>query len=346
MTLQIELSQTQIQRIHDENVKTVREIENAARVGAVSSGAFVFFAAFDGTNNDMNDLAGDRFCTNVGQLWSQYQAQAGGMQNIDGGYYYGLGKRGQSTKETWLPDRVTEGVVKRATDAYDDFAQRASNWLQGQPAGAVTVVITAFSRGAASAAIFAQLLYKLGLVSPQPQRKVLIQPGRVRVSAGIMFDPVATGVEGNLAYPPNVGNLVIIKALNEYRYFFKAVDYSKQADLTTNLGLYGNHCDVGGGYDNGLAALSLEAATKFLQKSGLPIADVPESRQFIRNEIAVHSEEQDNHGNTIWDVYNKDGFSFGDERLFDHEIVIAPASSQGPSGNQTFVLFDGSSVSL
>lgn len=341
MTIVIQLNSTQIQSIVDENVKRGRDIENTAQAGAVPPGAFVFFAAFDGTNNNMDDLKGDRFCTNVGQLWTQFQVAA--SDNFRGRYYSGLGTAGKSTKETWFPPNVTKGVIQRAEQAYTEFAAQASDWLRDHASGTVTVAITAFSRGTASAAIFAQLLYQRGLASGG---KVLIQPGKVQISAGVMFDPVSTGVEGNLAYPPNTGNVVIIKALNEYRQFFKAVDYPKQKDLLKNLALYGNHCDVGGGYDNGLAALSLDAATKFFQKSGIPILDVPDSRKFQRNEVAVHSERKDDHGNEIWDVYNQDGFSFKDERLFDRDVTVNSASSPGPSGTRNFVLYDGSPITL
>lgn len=46
------------------------------------------------------------------------------------------------------------------------------------------------------------------------------------------------------------------------------------------MGVLGNHCNVGGCYDNGLGALYLEGATGFLQKSGLGIADVDILRSF------------------------------------------------------------------
>ena len=341
MTIVIELNKTQIQSIYDENVKGAQDIENAARAGSVTPGAFVFFAAFDGTNNDMNNLAGDRFCSNVGQLWTQYRVS--GNRNLGGGYYPGLGTAGKPTKETWLAPAVTEGVIRTAKAAYEDFALQGSEWLGAQPNGAVTVVITGFSRGTASAAIFAQLVYQKGLVS---DGRVLVRPGKVSIGAGVLFDPVSTGVKGNLACPPIAGNVVVLKALNEYRQFFKAVNYPKQADLVTNLALYGNHCDVGGGYDNGLAALSLEAATRFFQKSGLSISNVPEARKVQRGEIVIHSEEKDDQGNRIWDVYNSDGFSFRDVRLFDRDVTVDPASGPLPSGARNFVMYDGSTVTI
>lgn len=344
MTTEIVLNDTQIKAILDANMETCQECEDAAQQGVVPKEKFVFFAAFDGTNNDTSDLSGDFQCTNVGQLWNQYKI--GMDENIHGGYYPGLGTNGKPTKETWLPPAVTIGVIETAKKAYIDFAREASDWLKDHPGEAVTVVLASFSRGVASAAIFSQLLYKRGLVLPYPSGEVLIQPGEANIVAGVLFDPVATGVEGNLAFPPNVRNVVAIKALNEYRQLFKAVDYSKQKDVVTTIGMYGNHCDIGGGYDNGLAALSLEASTQFLRKSGLTISDVPNSRKGVPNKIAVYSEEYDDYGNKIWDVYHEDGFSFEDLRLFDTNLLIRPASRATASGSRGFTQYDGARITI
>lgn len=344
MTIKIELNSDQIQKSFDANTATSQECGEAAQKGSVPKDNFVFFAAFDGTNNDMNNLAGDFQSTNVAQLWNQYKG--GASDNLNGGYYPGLGTSGQPNKDTWLPPAVTLGVIQTAKQAYADFAREASDWLQDHPDKGVSVVLTAFSRGVASAVIFSQLLYKRGLVLPFPSGKILIQPGETNISAGVLFDPVATGVEGNLAFPPDVKNVLAIKALNEYRNLFKAVDYSNQNDVITTLAMYGNHCDIGGSYDNGLAALSLEASTRFLIASGLPIGEVPSERQCVRDTIAVHSEEYDRFGNKIWDVYNEDGFSFADRRLFDKKLTIRPASRPTGSGTRGFTMFDGARITM
>lgn len=340
----IDLNASQLEDILEANAAQCQACEDAAQRRAVPREKFVFFAAFDGTNNDMDDLSGDAQCTNVGQLWNQYGD--GRSDHLQGGYYPGLGTNGRPTKETWLPPAVTVGVIETAEKAYNEYAQAASAWLIDHPRASVSVVLAAFSRGVASAAIFSQLLYKRGLVLPYPSGKVLIKPGKTRIAAGVLFDAVATGVEGNLAFPPNARNVVVLKALNEYRHLFKAVDYTRQKDIATTLGFYGNHCDVGGGYDNGLAALTLDSATGFLQKSGLEIGDVPAGRQLVEDEMAVHSEEFDDHDNRIWDVYNEDGFSFKDLRLFDNKVLVSPASRATGSGRRGFTLYDGARVTI
>jgi hypothetical protein len=193
-------------------------------------------------------------------------------------------------------------VTDHADRAYTDFVVRASAWLSRHPGGRVCAAITGFSRGCASAAIFSQRLNEKGLSDPAGGRS-LVSPGGVKVAAGILFDPVMTGVKHDLAYPANVENVVCIRAQDEYRQLFLAADYSRQRGITC-VDMLGNHCDIGGSYDNGIAALTLEAATAFFRRSGVPIAEVDRSRRFAGvDSIDIHSEEFDEHGNRQWDVY-------------------------------------------
>lgn len=365
MTKKIDLNRQQTENILGHNLMISKIIVDGADKEAVPKGKFVFFAAFDGTNNDKDGKRDKEtpYSTNVGQLWNQYEEKQKTNPRLHGGYYPGLGTKEKPWTGTWAPAAVTRGVIKTAKEAYENFAREASDWLAEmakkklkkkpkKPAMTVTVVLTAFSRGAASAVIFSQLLYRNGLVDPSNKNKPLIKPGKVGVTAGVLFDPVATGVKGNLAFPPNVTNAVAIKAMNEYRTMFKSVDYSKQTDIVKTFGMYGNHCDIGGGYDNGLGALSLEAATKFLQRSGLPINDVPYERERIPDErkhargkkrkrvadkVVVHSEQD------TWDVYEEDGWMYPDKRQFDTKVLIKPASTTA-AGKQSFMLYDGKSI--
>jgi hypothetical protein len=340
MTVVIELSAPQLRHIRAYNRDIGQRIKRAAKRTVAPQRDFVFFAAFDGTNNDKDDLCGDPQCTNIGQLWNQYRVRAGDGANLGGNYYPGLGTKGSPRRNTWMPTAVTEQVRATARKACQDLTMQAADWLAGRPDGTITVVLAAFSRGVASAAVFSQILCRDGLKLGQ----VRVPPGKLRVRAGVLFDPVATGVAGNLAFAPGVSNLVVIKALNEYRHLFKAVDYSCQSDVVTTFAMYGNHCDIGGGYDNGIGAISLEAATVFLRKTGLPLAKVPQTRRFHAGSIAIHSEEFDHHGHKIWDVYNDDGFSFVDERLYSHEVAVVPASAPDATGTRQFTLYDGTKI--
>lgn len=145
--------------------QNAQAIADAAQAGAIRSNQFVFFAAFDGTNNDRNDvpLSGNPQDTNVAQLYYQTQVAAASNKNLGVGYYPGPGTEGSLPGSAALP---TQQVIDTAQLAYRDFAQQASDWLKNNPGGDVTTAIASFSRGDASAAIFSQLLYEKGLVDP------------------------------------------------------------------------------------------------------------------------------------------------------------------------------------
>ncbi|MDD2833951.1 MAG: hypothetical protein PHD12_08075, partial [Methylotenera sp.] len=115
---------------------------------------------------------------------------------------------------------------------------------------------------------------------------------------------------------PNVKNIAVIRAENEYRYLFKAVDYAGQPGIFI-LDAMGNHCNIGGGYKHdGLGNLYLDATSKFFQKSGLNIADAAPDRHFeagtkltVYNESGLTREQAyspfaDYKHRGKWDVYS------------------------------------------
>ncbi|MBN8474837.1 calcium-binding protein [Sulfuritalea sp.] len=338
MTTTVQLSDEKYQEALQFNQQMAQSIIGEAE-STISTNGFVFFAAFDGTNNDKNQPE-DPYQTNVGQLWDQYQSARAGHSNLGGNYYAGVGTEGTLAFSTWFPPQVTQQIVITAQRAYDEFCDQASNWLANpeNSGKSVTVALAAFSRGNASAAIFSQMLYEKGLIDPNDNNMLLIPPGQIGVSTGVLFDPVMTNVDGNLAFAPNVRNLIDIEALNEYRNLFKGADYRNHPGITT-IGLYGNHCDIGGGYDNGIGSLSLQAATGFLQNSGLIISGVPSDRTYASNAFGIHSEQYDNNGQKIWDVTNEVGFS--DTYFRDLVIVGTPASP----GSQ-FTLYNGDKITV
>lgn len=348
-------------QVLETELEQVEKIIKSAQPGAVSTNnRFVYFAAFDGSNNDLaND--GNAKNTNVAQLWTQYISIFGRTRpNIDGNYFPGPGAKGTLTDSSWRHTAVTRQVIQTAEDAYQDFAVKASFWLKTNPGGSVTTVLTSFSRGVASAAIFSQMLYERGLIDDKSNvHKVLVAPGQISVSAGIIFDPVATGVSGNLAFAPNVSNIVSIRAQDEYRQLFKAVDYSAQS-CVKSVPMLGNHCDIGGSYENdGISGLTLEAATTFLANSGLPIGPLAPSRKFDgRVEfIDIHSEDAVEGGapESKWSVYSPGpqiaSFRIHDDlpspRLSDPHVMVKPATGQvtaDGSAGQAFLMYNGATV--
>jgi hypothetical protein len=313
---------------------------------ASHSNRFAYFAAFDGTNNDKNDvrLSGNPQDTNVAQLFNQAEIASKANQDLRASYYPGPGTSGSRAGSTWFGPEVTAQVVDTSQRAYVQFCAEASKWLEKHPGGSVTAMITSFSRGSASAAIFSQLLWERGVVDPN-SGKTLIPPGEVGVTAGLIYDPVDTGVSGNLAFAPNVRNITVVRSLDEQRTEFRGADYTGQPGVTV-LPFTGNHCDVGGGYDNGLGALSLEAGTAFFRNSGLPIADVAEARRFDPTQpVVIHTEGVDDHGRRQWSEDALHGY--GVPRL--NERVVTAAMIQEKSANsQTtrFTDFNGTHVTL
>jgi len=297
---QVQQAQNQAQAIASSASQTINEQQ------------FVFFAAFDGTNNNANDpssiRAGEQ-TTNVGQLFNQYDKNRQSNPNLGGRYYPGPGTSGSLPGSSAIPPQVTQEAINTGTRAFGDFEIQASNWLRNHPHAApqasIAVAITAFSRGIDAAAVFSQLLYEKGLNDTRTG-EVLIPPGQLGVSAGVIYDPVATGMSGNIGFPL-ARNVVVIQAANDYRYAFKAVDYTGQPGFST-FDMAGNHCDIGGGYDNGLGALNLEAATQYFQRAGLALADVPAERQFDANrDVVIHNEAMNDYGKEMWSAYGTYG---------------------------------------
>ncbi|PFH10884.1 hypothetical protein BCF11_3318 [Collimonas sp. PA-H2] len=309
----------------------------------VSGNQFVFFAAFDGTNNDKNNVPSGAQSTNVAQLSDQATSAALTNPNLKVGYYAGPGTAGSLTGSSAVSTQVTQEAINTANKAYKEFSVAASAWLGNNPGGSVTTAMTAFSRGADAAAVFSQLLYERGLTDPSTGA-ILIPPGKVGVSAGVIYDPVETGMSGNMVFAPNAQNLAIIRADNEYRYLFKAADYSAQPGATTFI-FTGNHCDIGGTYDNGLAGLTLQAGTGFLQNSGLSISNVPVSRQFNTSVPPdVHTEAIDPSNNQVWSTYGTYGVYTG-QRLTNPVETLPTVSSTVDTTTTAFTDYTGNDIS-
>lgn len=170
MTFVIDIGAANAQFVRDENLQRAQAIANAATTDAIANDQFVFFAAFDGTNNDEDkDLPAGEQSTNVWQLYKQV-AQT---DNLKTGYYAGPGTSAALRHSSWLPSAVTEQVIKAAEDAYAAFKIDAATSAKAHPGKPVSVALTSFSRGSASAAIFSQMLYERGLVDPDDNTNVL-----------------------------------------------------------------------------------------------------------------------------------------------------------------------------
>lgn len=105
-------------------------IVNVAQQGVIKKEQFVFFAAFDGTRNDMKDiqLSGNPQDTNVAELYKQVDKQAKGNPegNVVARYYPGHGTQGSLPRSAWQPMQVTQEAIGTAEKAYKEFSKLAS----------------------------------------------------------------------------------------------------------------------------------------------------------------------------------------------------------------------------
>lgn len=302
----------------------------------VSDNTFVFFAAFDGTNNTKADcsFSNDKFKTAVGQL--SEQVKEANSVNVKVGYYEGVGTPGTEPDSFIFPAVQAIATAKRA---YDEFARAASDWKKENPDGEVTTMLTSFSRGSAAAAIFSQMLYEKGLVDPKnPDAPPMIPPGKVEVAQSLVISPVNTGALGlNLAFAPNVENIKVVIADDEYRTGYIQAVYNQPGVEVFRV--TGNHGDAGSFYDNGLGAIYLKNYTDFFKNSGLAIADVPSDRQFDPSKVVIHDE--------AWSLGNFWNFHYGsveEGTEIRTEPTGQPATMEG--NESTFTLYNGNEVKI
>jgi hypothetical protein len=85
MTTTVTLTDTQTQSVIDADQAAAAQIA-AAATAAIPAGQFVFFAAFDGTNDDYTkpSLSGDPYPTNVGTLWKDQYKPLTNTKNTKG----------------------------------------------------------------------------------------------------------------------------------------------------------------------------------------------------------------------------------------------------------------------
>lgn len=267
-----------------------------AGTNVIRNGQFVFFAAFDGTNNIRSDpdYSDDRQMTSLGQIWGQYEEL--NLDNPTGGYYPGPGTPGTLLHSSFNPTTVTEQIQVTADKAYQDFREQALNWLAADTSHSVsdiTAIAMGGSRGGATAVVFTQLLAERGLTAADgtvliPPLNVATGVGGVPVAGLLGVDNVSTGYMGDLSIPQNVNanNIVMAVAENEFRRYWPNDDYSNDPRVQS-YGLVGNHGDALAIYDNGLGAMSLQAQTGVLRNFGLTLADVPADRQFDASKTAT-----------------------------------------------------------
>ena len=293
---------TSIQRaMTDKEAAPMPEARKAMAAVGQAGGAtgFNYFAAFDDTNNDKDNLtlSCDPFQTNVANLFDRAERSEG----LRSGYFKGVGTGGDQGNIVNAAVNPSPAIDAAAENAYRGFIEASGSYLQSHPGATVADVsasVVGFSWGCASAVRFAQLVNDRGLVAPDgapiagPDGESVAPPGSVAVTGMALIDPVATGVKGEMGIPPNVkGQVLVVEGNDENRSHFRPLYYGDDPRVTT-VKHPGNHVGVGGGYDrNGTAANVLEGVTGYFQNRGVPLADVPpELRHDASQRPSVYTE--------------------------------------------------------
>ena len=262
-----------------------QEMERAGAAACATK--FTFLAAFDGTNNDENNLSlsGTRLSTNVSQLGSQGKTTSQANPALQARYYPGVGTGGDQGGLVNAAVLPTPAIQAAAEKAYKDFRRAALDYLRQNPDATpadIGAATTGFSRGGAAAIRFAQLVHERGLTDSDGQ--VIAPSGSVPITGMALIDPVARFVDAPMHIPPNVrGPVLSVIADHETRTDFRPL-YHVDDPRVSLVHHPGNHVGNGGGYDpHGTAASVLEGVTGYLQQRGIAIADVPPERRHDPN---------------------------------------------------------------
>lgn len=245
--------------------------------------------AFDGTWNKPSSY------TNVRILFDAYSSNYKT-------YLPGVGT-------SWWTKQIGGGTGAGARNRINDMYKRLVEIYNKKGEGEnKTIDIIGFSRGAASAREFANLVAEKGV--PQKVDQIGKQGCPVRIRFLGLFDTVGSlGIPGNsvdigynMSIPQNVDTVRQATAEDEKRYFFPLTsvysdvtekENAKPGDRIFEKSFPGAHSDIGGGYipeDRGdLSNRSLMWMWVEARKVGVPFRQLDQVFRFTRNP-AVHDE--------------------------------------------------------
>ncbi|VVP88572.1 T6SS phospholipase effector Tle1-like catalytic domain-containing protein [Pseudomonas fluorescens] len=237
----------------------------------------VFVAVFDGTWNDREDS--NTPITVPGRLSRELEAGKAKTPALQVTYYNGVGTR-VSMFRRWWEGATGAGTKERAEQALADL--QAFTKREGKMPHVYAI---GFSRGAASARHF------LNLTEPMLRTTSIDSFYNRARSFALLFDTVATGQIDSLllSIPPSTSSAVQLVATHERRLSFPIVPLiSKIADPVpgqriVELQLPAAHSDVGGGYGEGLEALTLAMARNLLVRQGFSLPEQSVEQQALLN---------------------------------------------------------------
>lgn len=225
----------------------------------------IYKVAFDGTLNDHARIPSGERGTLVARIAELIQADI---------YYPGAGMQGSSID--YFDAATGRSSMAIAADAEKKFYAQARIWLKQNPETDIRVFVTGFSRGAATARHF------INIVSNHWGQYFNSDINSPRFYA-LLYDTVATGQQDRLILniPQDVDYLVHFVAIDEARnwLFIPTIDEDKTPLLRgvqffpTNrintIYLPGSHSDIGASYSKGIGDLYITLTDQFLYMMGL-----------------------------------------------------------------------------
>lgn len=217
---------------------------------------------FDGTRNDKDNVPSPDHQTVIGHM--DDVLRAGGELAREPRYYKGAGTTGPS----WLKAidaakgfSTARTARKACTEALEQIASLRSE----TPDADIRILVAGFSRGAASARHFMNLVERGCRAAAPPADP------HVRFYA-VLFDTVATGQRGNvlLGIPESADSVIHFTSLDERRIAF-GLDYDASADdeRVQTVPVPGVHSDVGDSYDEGVGGVFRAHVDLLLSQMGL-----------------------------------------------------------------------------
>ena len=226
----------------------------------------VLAVLFDGTNNDRYRVPKGERQTVIADI--EDELNAGGQLTKPARYYPGPGTESSKFEAVWDAafGTTTASIASKAcTDTLSDI----ENIRRAAPTTDIRIFVSGFSRGAAAARHFMNILEK----------------GCAPLSAGadpdvhfyaVLFDTVATGQRNNLQLqiPSSADQVVNFISLDERRIFFSpTLDTGASPDRVLTIPLPGVHSDVGMSYGDGIGFEYAPIVQRLLFEMGLVSTD-------------------------------------------------------------------------
>jgi hypothetical protein len=232
--------------------------------------------AFDGTGNDASV---DNYQTNPAQLHQLFDGNKTYVRGVGTNATSGIAASGGNLAE----GARGIGMENRIEQGYDAVVAQVNEAKRLNPNAEVSVVVTGFSRGAATARQFVNVLNERGIPNADRAKGGPANFGPPRVGALVIFDTVdshdtATAAE---TIPPNVDNVLHLVSRDEHRPEFPlttAVDRNRPDPRVTEIALPGAHSDVGGGYPNGFSNIGRDMAYDYMARAGVQLKPQTEPR--------------------------------------------------------------------